>query len=245
MSESEVTTIPKLRRVLKDTKANLDAMIGLSDGDLGYGTDTVILYRQNGNGAANWEAITSLAAQDIMSGLEADIPAVGNSREGSIYIVVDKGYICTLTIGAWVKSYSELFFAYAEATLAQFQANAGTGDFVSAPQAINDNVVGDHAQADTINQYCQVLFTPIVKVDQWRLYGHALQNANGDYKLQYLDAAGAWQDWVTGIPTRVATWSTMAIETEVITKGIRIVATTIDSSSGPASRAGELEVYHS
>lgn len=54
----EVTTIPKLRRVYKDTKANLDALTDLKDEDLAYGTDTLILYRQNGNGAANWEAIT-------------------------------------------------------------------------------------------------------------------------------------------------------------------------------------------
>lgn len=58
---TEVTPIPSLRRVYKDTKANLDALTGLQDEDLAYGTDTTILYRQNGAGAANWEALTSLA----------------------------------------------------------------------------------------------------------------------------------------------------------------------------------------
>ena len=59
MGGTEVSTIPKKVRVYKDTKANLDALTGLADEDLGYGTDTNILYRQNGNGAANWEAISA------------------------------------------------------------------------------------------------------------------------------------------------------------------------------------------
>lgn len=59
--ESEVTTIPQIRRVFRMAKAELDALAGLRDGALGYATDETILYRQNGNGAANWEAITSLA----------------------------------------------------------------------------------------------------------------------------------------------------------------------------------------
>lgn len=58
--ETEVTTIPQIRRVFRMAKVELDALAGLRDGALGYGTDTTILYRQNGDGAANWEAITTL-----------------------------------------------------------------------------------------------------------------------------------------------------------------------------------------
>jgi len=60
--ESEVTTIPKIRRIFRMTKANLDILVGLRDGALAYATDEAILYRQNGDGAANWEAITTLGS---------------------------------------------------------------------------------------------------------------------------------------------------------------------------------------
>ena len=65
MDETRLTPIPKMRRVYKDTKANLDALTGLQDESLAYGTDTLILYRQNGNGAANWEPITSIPTKEI------------------------------------------------------------------------------------------------------------------------------------------------------------------------------------
>ena len=61
MDPNQVVAIPSVRRVVKDTKANLDALTGLQDEDLAFGTDTTVLYRQNGAGAANWEAITTPA----------------------------------------------------------------------------------------------------------------------------------------------------------------------------------------
>ena len=57
--ETEITIIPKIRRVYSDTKANLDALTGLKDEELAYGTDTKLLYRQDGAGAANWVAVTT------------------------------------------------------------------------------------------------------------------------------------------------------------------------------------------
>lgn len=56
MSDVEVTPIPKIFRCYSDTKANLDVLPGLKTGDLGYGTDTALLYRWNG---AAWAAITT------------------------------------------------------------------------------------------------------------------------------------------------------------------------------------------
>lgn len=53
--ESEVVTIPKLLRCFYLTKAQLDALTGLKLEDLGYGTDTQLLYRWSG---AAWQAIT-------------------------------------------------------------------------------------------------------------------------------------------------------------------------------------------
>lgn len=60
MPETDASVIPQLRQVFRLTKGELDALAGLRDGALGFATDTGILYRQNGDGAANWEAITAL-----------------------------------------------------------------------------------------------------------------------------------------------------------------------------------------
>lgn len=63
--DSEVTTIPRMTRVYKDTKANLDLLPGLKTEDLGYGTDTGILYRWSG---INWEAVSSMLAYGSYTG---------------------------------------------------------------------------------------------------------------------------------------------------------------------------------
>lgn len=60
--ETEAQAIPQLRQVFRLTKAQLDNLMGLRDGALGFATDETILYRQSGDGAANWEAITTLGA---------------------------------------------------------------------------------------------------------------------------------------------------------------------------------------
>ena len=59
MAETEATVIPQIRQVFRMAKAELDALAGLRDGALAYATDNDLLYRQNGDGAANWEAITT------------------------------------------------------------------------------------------------------------------------------------------------------------------------------------------
>lgn len=59
--DNELTPIPKIFRTFYDTKANLDLLTGLLDGELGWGSDTTTLYRQGGNGAANWVSITNPA----------------------------------------------------------------------------------------------------------------------------------------------------------------------------------------
>ena len=47
--ENRVSTIPKMRRVYSDTKANLDALTGVMTEDLGYATDLEALYRYSGS----------------------------------------------------------------------------------------------------------------------------------------------------------------------------------------------------
>ena len=57
--ETELTPISRMFRTFYDVKADLDTLTGLLDGELAYATDEAILYRQWGNGAANWLAVSS------------------------------------------------------------------------------------------------------------------------------------------------------------------------------------------
>ena len=91
--ESEATVIPQMRQVFRLTIAQLNALVGLRDGALGYATDETILYRQNGDGAANWEAITSLAlavsAAEVFDGSgnsPAALTDLDDFKMGLIYV---------------------------------------------------------------------------------------------------------------------------------------------------------------
>jgi len=88
--ESEVTTIPQIRRVFRMAKAELDALAGLRDGALAYGTDTGILYRQNGDGAANWEAITSQATKAVFIPFQCGVGVtVGQYAARAVWSMAD------------------------------------------------------------------------------------------------------------------------------------------------------------
>jgi len=120
---------------------------------------------------------------------------------------------------------------------------SGNGHYV-CPDNINDNDVATYFDADTINKYIDVDFKKWVKINQWRYHGRAGVNENGEFKLQYYGTDLAWHDWVTGIPTRLYSWSTMATETEVICREVKLVCTIVDTGPGQSSQ-GEFEVYHS
>lgn len=129
-----------------------------------------------------------------------------------------------------------------EATLADFQANAGTGT-MDDPEDINVNIPGARSKAHNINDYIEIDFGKWVRIDQWRIYGHTNNNEDGVWKLQYYGKDLAWHDWKTGIPTNKAVWTSMASETEVVCLKVKIICTTVDSFG--FSSGGELEVYHS
>lgn len=136
-----------------------------------------------------------------------------------------------------------------EGTVADFQANAATGDFASTPQAINDNNTGTVAYADTVAQYAEVDYGKVISLNQFRLFGNVSHAGDGDWKVQYYNlATHAWVDWVTGITTRAtADWGSWdSSGGEVITNKIRLVATTIDTCDGGADRnyCGEMEVKY-
>ncbi|MBA7580402.1 hypothetical protein ES708_22293 [subsurface metagenome] len=129
------------------------------------------------------------------------------------------------------------------ATLADFQATPASGTFTTTPENINDNNTGTKGEGDVIGQYAEVDFGASVKIDQWRIYGNAAHFNNGAWKIEYYGLDSAWHDWVTGITTGGASWTTMSSETEVNCSKIRLTITTVDSTGW--NMCGELEVYHS
>ncbi len=133
--------------------------------------------------------------------------------------------------------------AFHNATLADFQATPATGTVTTAPENINDNNTGTTIASNVIGHYAEVDFGRLVSINQWRLYGHANNNKDGVWKIEYLGTDLAWHDWVTGIPTNQAVWTSMAAEAEVICSKVRLTITTVDSIA--FSYAKELEVYHS
>ncbi|MBA7588646.1 hypothetical protein ES708_30711 [subsurface metagenome] len=96
-----------------------------------------------------------------------------------------------------------------------------------------------------IDTYGEVDFGKFVTIDQWRHHGESGEEEDGEWKLEYKDINGDWQEWVTGIPTRLDNWSTMSVEAEVITSAIRLICVAVDTQAFGYSRCKELEVYHS
>lgn len=127
-----------------------------------------------------------------------------------------------------------------EATLADFLADPATGNMTSPANATDENLATS-AVSGTLGKYVEIDFGKWVIIDQWRIYGEDSQLETGDWKLQYYDTS--YHDWVTGIPTNKAVWTSMASETPVICNKVKLIITTVDGQGN--SRCGELEVYHS
>jgi len=132
--------------------------------------------------------------------------------------------------------------AYGYLSANGFRLSPATGTFFNTPERINDNDVATLGAATNINEYAQVLLCAPQYIREFRTYGHGFNLADGVWKLQYLNIAGVWTDWVLGEATRVATWSGWVVGATVVAVGIRIVCTTVDGSG--TSRLGELEVKY-
>lgn len=90
----ETTVIPALRKVYRDTYANLPTS-GLTEGDLGFATDREVLYRWSG---LAWEAI-SISSRH---GNIADIGDPADYPESSLYQADDEYKLYMVVSGAWV-----------------------------------------------------------------------------------------------------------------------------------------------
>ncbi|GAI95217.1 unnamed protein product, partial [marine sediment metagenome] len=58
------------------------------------------------------------------------------------------------------------------ATVADFQANPATGDFLT-PEGLNDNNVTSMTYCAAVDKYCEVAFDVPVKITRFRHYGSA------------------------------------------------------------------------
>lgn len=94
MTDMDVTTIPKIRRVFYDTYANLP-VTNVQTGDLGYATDRRCLYHWSG---AAWETITVYSLADLY----AAIPAAADLPNGSIFYATDANTLYMKQGAAWL-----------------------------------------------------------------------------------------------------------------------------------------------
>ena len=180
-----------------------------------------------------------------ISGLATNRPQTDSLIEGGLFYAIDTMQTWKNVAGSWQLQEPSSPWSFANATLSDFQANAATGStFVWEPWKINDNDTALYARAQQPDSYAEINFGKWVKIDQWRIFGHADNNENGVWKIQYYGTDLAWHDWKIGIPTNKAVWTSMASETEVTCSRVKIIATTKDTGSKD-SVLGELEVYHS
>lgn len=130
-----------------------------------------------------------------------------------------------------------------EATVALFQANAGTGTVLN-PSNINDNNTGSTASADAEGEYSVVDYAKVVCIKRWRYYGATAHTGDGRFKIQYYNlSTHAYADWDTAIVVRTtADWSDFVTKAEVLTDKIKVISTTIDTVG--ANQFYEMEVIY-
>jgi len=132
---------------------------------------------------------------------------------------------------------------YNNLTVADFQKNAATGTFTN-PEYLNDDNSTQSTYANTIDQYCEVVFAKIFRLNKYRYFGNVLHNNDGTFTIQYFNlTTGAWTDWITNIPTRPGTWSDWLSGSTILTTKIKLIATAIDSAI-PTSIVGEWELKY-
>lgn len=157
---TELSIIPRVRRVYRDTYANLPTT-GLKVEDLGYATDREIFYRWSG---AAWESLTIY----IGYGVAADKPAAADLPDGCLYQETDTAELMEVQASAWVCIFysgsglaadipdpagmpeGALYFEKDTITLKQVQSGAWATITKTAPQIVAGSYTGDDAASRQI-----------------------------------------------------------------------------------------------
>ena len=247
----KVIVIPALaRRVIYATTYAELPTTGLDAGDLGYAVDRNVLYRWSGNA---WQAITISSRH----GATADRGNAADYPESSLYQADDEEKLYMIINGVWVmvtqiplteeqiniyrdNSLIAIFNAV-KATVADFQANAGTGTG-SFPEKINNNNIGDYIVLK-LNEYVEVNFGKKVGIKRFRIFGDAVEKNDGKLKLQIWDSdIAGYIDWKTNIPTVAGdVWTEFTTLDLRITTKVKLVCTTASTGN---NRLREMEVIY-
>lgn len=215
------------------------AATGLRNGSLWYSTDTKDIDQIQ---AGAWVTILDFSA---LAGSVLTTRGDILTRSASADKRLAKGTAGhVLTMGADEPAWGALYMPAGKLTVLHFQIQPATGTFSSSVANLNNNNYTNYCGGNTINQYAEVYFYALMRMTQFRIYGKSGLTEDGRWKLQYLNSAGVWTDWKTGIPCR-ATETFSAWDSsggEVIGNAIRLVVTTVDSSS--ISSLKELEVKY-
>lgn len=124
-----------------------------------------------------------------------------------------------------------------------FRAIPGKGT-ANVPASINDNDTTTITAFIEVGRYIVVILPGVFHISQWRQFGNTSNTGNGRYLLEYLDEAGAWQEWQTAVPVRTtADWSNWdSTPAEVTAIGIRITCSVEDTYG--QNNLAELEVKY-
>ncbi len=187
------------------------------------------------------EVDTIVAVHAALATVHQDAPALIGTHEtgGNHRWTADK-----VLVGAGAGADPTEMTINVRLTVAMMQAISGEGT-ATGPEKINDGSTGPAVtNMDAVGEYAEIRLLASAKMTQFRFYGDSPQNGDGVSKIQDLDGDYVWQDWVTGLSTRVESWSNWdSSGGEVIALGIRIVATTLDSNNNK-NMYGELEVKY-
>lgn len=132
---------------------------------------------------------------------------------------------------------------FGEMLVAEMQERAAGGT-LQAPTALNDNNTAVVAYATTLAQYAEIALRGPTRMTEFRQYGSATNNGDGEWTIQYRGLDGVLRDWVTGIATRAsADWSGWDASGGPVTAiAIRLICTAVDTQ--PNSQIAELEVRY-
>lgn len=196
------------------------------DGDLVSGSikSGVTIFGVTGSDDVRDVSDADALASEVLEG--KTFYAVGGARKTGTYIGITD-----------YRKYGPLL------TVAIFDTNPATGDMTD-PQNLNNGATATYCRGG-VGKYAEVDLGGAYRLKQWRKYGHADNECDGESSIQIWNVEGAaWEDWVIEIPSRLATWSDWADGPDVIASKIRVLITIRDSSAF-YERIGELEVRYS
>ena len=123
---------------------------------------------------------------------------------------------------------------YSFLTIEDFRANSATGT-CTGPYRINNDSYTSAAIFDTIGEYAQVMFDLPRFISHFYFTGSVGggQNGDGTFKLQIYHSVYGWIDNTLNISTVDGSSGILYLTHPIVTTGIKIIATLLDTQSTP------------